>query len=321
MSDRAAATTIDVVIVAYDSRDSVLEALRSLQAEDGPPVCVHVVDNASRDGTAAAVRSCFADARGVARGFTSTHLVENPANLGFAAACNQGWRSGSEPLVLFLNPDAQLRPGALEALARVFAEGPRVGIAGPRTLNADGSVQVSAGPDLSPLRELEQRRLVRGVARRDPTALAAAEALHAHARDVDWVSGACLMARRSCLEAVGGFDEGFFLYEEDADLCRRAREAGWTVAFTPDAVAVHGLGRSMARSPRRARLEYHRSHLRYYDKHLGIGSRLALRAWLISRESARWLAGLLRGEEGRPVRAEALAVLRLVAGRRAIHKY
>jgi len=290
----------------------VLEALRSLQAEADLAVCVHVVDNASGDGTTAAVRSFFAGARR----FASAHLVENQGNLGFAVACNQGWRSGGEPLVLFLNPDAQLRPGALQALARLLADQPAVGIAGPRTLNADGTVQVSTGPDLSPWRELQQRRLVRGVARRLPAALAAADALHARAHDVDWVSGACLMARRSCLEATSGFDEGFFLYEEDADLCRRARVAGWRVAFTPEAVAVHGLGQSMARSPQRGRLEYHRSHLRYYDKHLGTAARLGLRLWLLGRAVGGYAAGVLRGAAGRPARAEALALARLVLGGR-----
>ncbi len=319
MSESGGAPVVGVVIVTYESRDSVLEALRSLDAENGPPVCVHVVDNASTDGTAAAVRAFFANARSGGRAFASTHVVESPANRGFAAGCNQGWRSGSEPLLLFLNPDARLRPGALAALLRVFAEQPAVGIAGPRTLNADGTVQVSTGPDLSPLAERAQRQLVGGVARRDPASLAAAEALHSHPHDVDWVSGACLMARRSCLEAVAGFDEGFFLYEEDADLCRRARAAGWRVAFTPEATVIHGLGHSMARSPQRARLEYHRSHLRYYDKHLGLGSRLGLRAWLLAMAAAGWWAGLQRGRDGRGARAQALAVVRSVLRCRPLH--
>ena len=312
MSDRGGRTAVDVVIVAYESREAVLEALRSLQDQADLAVCVHVVDNASGDGTTAAVRSFFAGARR----FASAHLVENQENLGFSVACNQGWRSGAEPLVLFLNPDAQLRPGCLQALVRVFAEQPAVGIAGPRTLNADGTVQVSTGPDLLPWRELQQRRLVRGVAQRDPASLAAADARHAYPHDVDWVSGACLMARRSCLEATSGFDEGFFLYEEDADLCRRARAAGWRVAFIPGAVVVHGLGQSMARSPRRARLEYHRSHLRYYGKHLGIASRLGLRSWLVGQAVGGYAAGVLRGAAGRPARAEAVALARLVLGGR-----
>jgi GT2 family glycosyltransferase len=99
------------------------------------------------------------------------------------------------------------------------------------------------------------------------------------------------MARREALEEVGGFDEAFFLYEEDADLCRRLRGAGWRVVFTPAAEIRHRLGQSMARVPEQARLEYHRSHLLYYRKHNGPLARAALRLSLL----ARALAGLARG--------------------------
>ena len=111
-------------------------------------------------------------------------------------------------------------------------------------------MQVSTGPDLAFSAERRQRELVQGVARRDAAALAEAERRHAREHEPDWVSGACLMARRECLEAVAGFDEGFFLYEEDADLCRRARAAGWHVLFTPLAEVAHQLGHSMARAAR-----------------------------------------------------------------------
>ena len=192
-----------------------------------------------------------------------------PENVGFARACNQGWRASRAPHVLFLNPDAEVTPGAVETLVGLLESRPAVGAVGPRTRSADGTIQVSTGPDLTPLAELRQRRLVLGVARREPGRSREAEALHAREHEPAWVSGSCLIARRAALEAVGGFDEGFFLYEEDADLCRRLRQAGWRVVFTPAAEVRHQLGRSMSKAPRRARLEYHRSHLRYYRKHNG----------------------------------------------------
>ncbi len=265
------AAKVAVVIVSYETRETLLEGLAALGRE--APTTVVVVDNASGDGSAAAVRERFPAVR----------LVANPDNVGFARACNQGAREAREPLLLFLNPDATLAPGSLRTLAGLFEARPRLGIAGPRTRSANGDIQVSTGPDLSLVAEWRQRRLVRGVARRDPGALAEAERLHAAEREADWVSGACLMIRREAFEAVSGFDERFFLYEEDADLCLRARQAGWQVLYSPAAEARHALGRSMARSPERARLEYQRSHLHYYRKHRGRAQVAALRLLLGAR--------------------------------------
>ena len=273
---------VDVVVVSYETRETLLECLAALVAE--PTASVVVIDNASRDGTAAAVRERF----------PSVRLVANAENVGFARACNQGARESRARYLLFLNPDATLAPGSLGALAAILEARPRVGVVGPRTRSANGDIQVSTGPDLSLVSEIRQRRLVRGVARRDAAILVEAEGLHAVEREVDWVSGACLMIRREAFDAVSGFDERFFLYEEDADLCRRVRQAGWQVLFSPGAEARHALGRSMARSPERARLEYQRSHLLYYRKHCGLAQRLALRLWLFARaELALVLAALL----------------------------
>ena len=157
----------------------------------------------------------------------------------------------------------------METLSGILDARPSVGIVGPLTRNPDGSVQVSFGPDLTPLAEWRQGRLVRGVRERRPEALREAADRAATEHSPDWVSGSCFLARRKALEAVGGFDEGFFLFEEDADLCLRLRRAGWGVLFTPAAEVRHALGRSMAQAPERARIEYDRSHVRYYRKHNG----------------------------------------------------
>jgi len=291
---------VDVVVVSYETRETLLECLAALVAE--PTASVVVIDNASRDGTAAAVRERF----------PSVRLVANAENVGFARACNQGARESRAPYLLFLNPDATLAPGSLGALAAILEARPRVGVVGPRTRSANGDIQVSTGPDLSLVSEIRQRRLVRGVARRDAAILVEAEGLHAVEREVDWVSGACLMIRREAFDAVSGFDERFFLYEEDADLCRRVRAAGWKVLFSPGAEARHALGRSMARSPERARLEYQRSHLLYYRKHCGLAQRLALRLWLFARAELALVLGTL-SLNGRRIR-EAFALLRVAGG-------
>ncbi len=274
-----------VVIVSFEAREALLAALGSLRAHASAPVETVVVDNASTDGSVEAVR----------RNHPAALVIANLENVGFARACNQGWRASKAPHVLFLNPDAEVGPGALEALVRVLDERPDVGAVGPRTRSPDGTIQVSTGPDLTLASEWAQRRLVRGVARRDPRAVAEAEARHAREHEPDWVSGACLLARRAALEAVGGFDERFFLYEEDADLCRRLRLAGWRVVFTPAAEVSHRLGHSMARAPRRARREYDRSHLLYYRRHNGALARGALRLLLAARGAASWARALLAG--------------------------
>jgi N-acetylglucosaminyl-diphospho-decaprenol L-rhamnosyltransferase len=294
-----------VVIVSFETREALLTALASVRSAAGLPVETVVVDNASTDGSAdAVVRAASPD----------TRVIANTENVGFARACNQGWRATRAPLVLFLNPDAELLPGALPALAGLLDARPDVGAAGPRTRNPDGSVQVSTGPDLGLLSEWRQRRLVLGVARRDPGALAEAEARHTREHEPGWVSGSCLMVRRTALEAISGFDEGYFLYEEDADLCRRLRKAGWRIAFTPAAEVRHHVGLSMSQASRRARLEYHRSHLRYYRLHTGLASRTTLRVLLASRGAWGWLRGAATRDEA--ARSEGAALVRLGIGGR-----
>jgi len=290
-----------VVIVSYNSQETLPACLDSL-APAGIPLEVVVVDNASTDSSAEVTRSHPLGAR----------LALNAANVGFACACNRGLRETSAPFVLFLNPDTVVEAGAVETMAALLESRPEVAVVGPLTHSADGTVQVSTGPDLGPRSEQSQRRLVAGVRRRDPRVLREAEALHAREREADWVSASCLMARREALAAAGGFDEGFFLYEEDADLCRRLRVAGWRVVFTPAARVRHRLGHSMAQASSRARIEYHRSHLRYYRKHNGAGSRAVLRLILAGRGAVGAVAAIARADADR--RRECLSLVRLALG-------
>jgi GT2 family glycosyltransferase len=258
---------VTAVVIAWNSRDDLPRALASLAGVAE----ILVVDNASEDGSADVALSLGA------------RVIANPENRGFARAANQAILAARTPLVLLLNPDAELRPGALAALLRGLAADPRVAVVAPLTRNEDGTVQVSFGPDLGPRAERRQKRLVEGVARRDPRALDVAERLARGPRPPDWLSACCWLARREALLAVGLFDEGFFLYEEDADLCRRLRAAAWRLALVPEAEAVHRLGRSAERSHGRARRAYDRSHLRYYAKWNGPLLTLVLRLWLLLR--------------------------------------
>jgi hypothetical protein len=261
---------VSAIVVSYNTGPELLRCLASLAEHVRLPLEVVVVDNASSDGSPDLVRAAYPTAR----------VIESGSNRGFSAANNAGLGASTGPNVLVLNPDAEVTSGAVETLSGILDARPSVGIVGPLTRNPDGSVQVSFGPDLTPLAEWRQGRLVRGVRERRPEALREAAARVATEHSPDWVSGSCFLARRKALEAVGGFDEGFFLFEEDADLCLRLRRAGWGVLFTPAAEVRHALGRSMAQAPERTRIEYDRSHVRYYRKHNGPLLTACLRAWI-----------------------------------------
>ena len=282
--ERAAHPDVAVVVVSYNTREDLGACLRSLASTAENSLEVVVVDNAIEDGSAAVARA----ERAVAL------VIESPENVGFAAGANRGWRKTKAPFVLFLNSDAEVHPETIDALVAVLEARPDVGIVGPRPLGADGRIQVSTGPPLTPLAEWSQRRLVVGVREGRPEALRVAEARHSREHEPFWVSGSCLLVRRSALEHVSGFDEDFFLYEEDVDLCARVRAAGWRVVFTPSATVRHRLGRSMEKAGLRPRLEYHRSHLRYYRKHNGALPTLALRAAVGLRGALLWASGLDR---------------------------
>jgi len=296
----AAFPRVSAIVVSYNTRDDLRRSLEALRAHAGVPLETIVVDNASTDGTAEAVRARFPD----------VHLIANTANLGFSRANNLGLRAARGEFVLVLNSDCEVRPGAVAGLAAILEARPDVAIVGPRTVGTDGAPQVSFGPSLTPLAEWRQGRLVRGVKAGHADALRRAAALAAQEQEPDWVSASCFLARKSALDAVGGFDEAFFLYEEDVDLCLRVRQAGGRILYTPRAEVVHHLGRSMERAPERARLEYHRSHLRFYAKHNSAAERLALRAWMVGKAGWGWLrAG--SGTAGRERRAAESTILRL----------
>lgn len=263
---------VSVVIVSYNARDHLAACLRALQAHAGVEHETIVIDNNSSDASRDVVRQTLPSAR----------LVPNDRNAGFAVACNQGIVASRSPYVLLLNSDAELQPGTLPHLVDVLDERADVAAVGPRTLNSDGTPQLSWGPALSTFSEWRQRRKVRAVRARRPDALRLVEAEAREEREPDWVSASCLLTRRAALAEVKGFDEAFFLYEEDVDLCVRLRRQGWKVVYTPGGKVVHHLGRSTAKASRQSYLAYQRSHLYYYYKHCGRLATTLLRLHLIT---------------------------------------
>ena len=261
---------LSIIIVTYNSRGHVDACLESLTRT--PPAVEHeivLVVNASTDGTAAAVRDRWPGAR----------VIDAGGNLGFAAANNLGIRQTSGELVLLLNPDAIVRPDAIDRLVALLDARQHVALVGPRIVDGDRRAELSFGAMISPLAELRQKVLVVGNDRHWPLISGYVDRLTRREKQVDWVSGACLMVRRADAEDVGLMAERYFMYTEDVDFCAAIRARGRGVLFSPAAEIVHLRGRSAATAPQSTEAAYRRSQLAFYEKHHP-GWVPALRAYL-----------------------------------------
>jgi len=259
---------IAAVIVNYNAGSELVLALQSLASDlAGREWEAVVVDNASTDGSDT-LANAFAP---------RVRLIRNSNNVGFGRAVNQGMAASSAPLVLIMNPDCRLHAGAVAALQGQLDAHDGCAVVGPRVLDPDGAVQGSArgDPDMLtglfgrtgrlrewfPLLPAARRNVVTQVAIGNGTPSVV----------VDWVSGACMLVRRSAFEAVGGFDARYFMYWEDADLCRRLRGHGYHVRYVPGATVVHQVGHS-SRSARAASIRaFHESAYQYYATHVAKG--------------------------------------------------
>ena len=267
--------SVDVVIVNHNTADDLEACLGSLQA--APPAGLQritVVDNASTDGSPARVASRW----------PTVNLIRLDRNVGFGAANNVALRRDGAPLALLLNSDTVVPPGAVDTLVdRLLATGAVA--AGPRLVGRDGRPEISFGPMLSPAAEFMQRARVRLATSDRRWARRYEDRLVSREREVAWVSGACLLLRRAPAIAAGLFDERYFMYEEDVDLCAALRQRGGRILFTPRAEVVHARGASVARAGQRATADYDRSHLAFYEKHRP-GWAPLLRLWLRLRGRA-----------------------------------
>jgi GT2 family glycosyltransferase len=246
------AVDLAIVIVSHNTKAELENCLRSLQQH--PPHLSHeivVVDNASQDGSVDAVRSKWPAVRTIALS----------RNIGFAAANNNGIRQTASELVLVLNSDTLVTEDAIDRLVAALRELPRAAVVGPRIVDGNGRPELSFGRMITPLAELRQKALVRfGSAAR-------IDRMTSQTREVDWVTAACLLVRRRDAEAIGLFDERFFMYCEDVDFCAAIRARGGAVYFSPAAEIVHLRGRSWRASPGATADRYRRSQLAFYEKH------------------------------------------------------
>jgi len=287
---------VAAVVVNHDAGALLTACVASLEDEGVAEVIV--VDNASSDGSPDVLES----------GHPEVTLVRTGANLGYGAGANRGIGMADAEFVLVSNPDVAVHPGAVAALARAIGAEPTLAVVGPRIEESDGSRYPSARRFPS-LVDAAGHALLAGVApgNRFSARYRMADLDPSAPTEVDWVSGACFVARRRALVELGGFDEGYFMYAEDTDLCWRARRAGWGVAYVPDAVVTHLQGVSTARHPYRMLVAHHRSVLRFAVRTTSGWRRLALppMAGLLGvRLAVACLRQAARARRGPPRRAD-----------------
>jgi hypothetical protein len=293
---------LSIVILNWNVRDLLRQCLKSVYTVRSMlSTEVIVVDNASSDDSVAMVRAEFPDVR----------LMVNAANRGYTGGNNDGIAASTGRYVLILNPDTQVIGDALSTLVTYAEAHPDVGVVAPQLLNPDGSVQPSRRrfPTLTTalfestwLQSIAPRGVLRDyymLDRSDDETL-----------QVDWAVGACLLVRREVIDQVGPLDEGFFMYSEELDWCRRIKQAGWKIVYLPKAQVIHHMGKSSEQVVAQRHIYFQTSKVRYFRKHHGKGAagflRIALLAmylWQLMLEAAKGLIGYKRELRRERVRA------------------
>jgi N-acetylglucosaminyl-diphospho-decaprenol L-rhamnosyltransferase len=246
-------TDVDVVVVSYNSRHHLRRCVEPLSGIPG--VRVIVADNASPDGALETIADLPVTALALDR------------NGGFSFGCNHGWRAGRAPFVLFLNPDARIDPPSIRALAEVLESDERAAMVGPRIVDPEGSLLLSRRRFPTAASTFGRAFLLHRLLPGTSEVITDDGGLYARPGRCDWISGACMLVRRSILEQLGGLDEGFFMYCEDKDLARRIHDAGYEVRYEPSARCVHHEGASAPRPALSGVLTL--SRVRYARKHGG----------------------------------------------------
>ncbi len=252
---------LSIIIVSYNVKrllkkcvDSIFRFQKELKFE------VIVIDNHSSDQSTGMLKEDF----------TQVKLLENKWNLGFSAACNQGIKKSRGRFVLLLNPDTEFTPGGITEMIRFMEAHPRVGICGPQMIDSQGKVHfscrsfpsyltaISSGQSilnrLFPDNPLSKRYLLKG---QDQS----------RKKEVDWVSGSCLLTRREVFERIGLLDELFFMYVEDVDFCFRAKKTNFLIYYFPETVVIHYIGKSTQRRKPLMQVEHHKSMYHFFRKH------------------------------------------------------
>lgn len=261
-------THLALIVLNYRTPDLTIQCLRSLEHQVGPHDEVVVVDNDSRDGSADAIQKAI-----TSQGWRWARLLRSPVNGGFAAGNNLGIRSVDADAYALLNSDTVVLPSTIEALRTAMRSHPRAGIVGSRFIDREGHLDQSTFRDVAPLGELVRAAATGPITRILPRYEIPIVA-HEEPFEPDWVGFACVLIRREVIDRIGLLDDGYFMYFEDIDYCRRARAAGFRVLFWPDARVIHFLGSSSQMSAveslrKRAPRYYYEARARYFAKFYG----------------------------------------------------
>lgn len=273
--------SISAVIVNHNGGELLRDCLNDLIAERVDEIIV--VDNASADGSAELLEASILMA--------GVRVLQVGLNIGYGAAANRGIAACNAPRIIVCNPDLRVHRGSIDILSAALESDPTLGVVGPCILEPDGSVYPSARrfpslidagmhailgmffPDNKFTRNYRMQdgeRMQDADRMQDIDRMQDGESLeHSSPREVDWVSGAFFMARREAIEEIGGFDEGYFMYGEDVDLCWRIHQAGYGVAYIPEAVVTHERAYSTKKHPYRMLIEHHRSTIRFASRRYG----------------------------------------------------
>lgn len=259
-----------VIVVSYNSARHLPPCLCAIEAQRGADPQIHVVDNASSDGSAELVR----------RAFPRVRVVENPRNLGFARANNQVLERETAEFVAVVNPDTVLTPNALAACVDYLKRDPKAGAVATRLVFPEGTLQPSCHSFLNLGNLLGEtfgvHRLLPGL--RSLSSLHMPWFAHDRIAEVDWIQGTFLVVRGEVVRTVGGFDPDYFMYGEEMDWCRRIRRAGWKVVFLPEPAVVHVGGASSAPIAGPMFVENLKGRVRFLQKHRGYLVATAARA-------------------------------------------
>jgi GT2 family glycosyltransferase len=266
---------LSFIIVSWNAKRHLLNCLNSLQrCAAGLEYEILVVDNASGDGSAEAVRE----------GFPQVKLICNSANVGFARANNQALREAKGSYLLLVNSDIEVLPDCLQVLVTEIGRRQRVGVIAPRILNGDRTLQASCYRFPKLWRAAAEAV---GLHRFFPSLVYCS---HEHCAPVEALNGCFLMVRREAFAQVGGLDERFFMYAEDIDWCKRFSDCGWDLVYVPEAQVIHYGGQSSANAPVRFYLEMQKANRQYYMKHGGLAA-AAMLALVVSVHQAIRLGG------------------------------
>lgn len=280
---------LSIVILNWNARDYLAAALGSIVQQNWRhEIEVIVVDNHSLlDDSAAMVR----------RDFPQAKLIENAHNIGFSAGNNVGARQARGRYLLFLNPDTIVHENAFDILVDWMDAHPEVGACGPKLLNSDGTLQPSCRAFPSFGAGLFRNTLLGRLFPNNPWSRGylMQDFHHDKEQPVDWLSGSALMVRRKALEAIGGgWDEDYFMYCEDVDLCYRLKSADWPRFYVPQATITHRIGASSDWAQGAMIRRHHASMLRFYFKHYARGAALLLAPFAVLGIGVRAFAAVVK---------------------------